>query len=176
MRAIAVYVIEWESCQIQEAEPAFFHEKPDAIPLQLIQDYFIKAVIDFTPSSGNWAFACVRKGLPYTGVTTCPEHSNGLQRWLLTRIKAGIADENDTALFRPDLVNDDDDKPPQAAAKKKAKGGAPDGEAGTGAQRRGRRGPANQALLEKLKEMYGGGEPPNDGDNQGGDGDGDGEA
>ena len=101
----------------KDSEPVFFHEKPPSVPEQLISDYFIRGIVDFTPGSGVWAHQAIRKNLPYVGVTCSDDHYNGVQRWLLKCLQRGIEDASDQTLYRADLVAEPDEPNPKKARK-----------------------------------------------------------
>ena len=140
----------------KDSEPVFFHEKPPSVPQQLISDYFIRGIVDFTPGSGVWAYQAIRKNLPYVGVTCSDDHCNGVQRWLLKCLQRGIEDASDQALYRADLVAEPDEPNPKKPRKDPA--------ASSSGNRRGKRGQNNAELLRQLQGMYGGGNDGGDED------------
>lgn len=79
----------------QLTEPVFFHTKPVNFADDIIHSYFGRAVIDFTPGSGIWALACIRRRVPYVGIVGSDVHRNELQKWLVQQIKRGLVDKDD---------------------------------------------------------------------------------
>ena len=69
-------------------EPVFFHSMPVAFYQELLDAFSLSGVIDLSPGEGTRALACMRKMLPYVGITLTEQHSARLMARLDARVSA----------------------------------------------------------------------------------------
>ena len=63
-------------------EPVFFHSVPVTVYQELLGAFNLSGVIGLSPGEGARALACVRKLLPYVGITLAEQHSARLMAHL----------------------------------------------------------------------------------------------
>ena len=76
-------------------EPVFFHSMPVLFYQELLVALNIRAVIDLTPGEGTCATACVKRMLPYVGVTFNEQHSARLNAHLERVVLTGMVTQGD---------------------------------------------------------------------------------
>ena len=104
----------------KEEEPVWFYQKPYKLCESLCHAYYAKAIVDFSPASGQFAMVAMRKRLPYVGITCSEMHTQELLKYLLVQMKAAKTDPKDP-LYDETLVEDKCETPPG----KKPKPGKP---------------------------------------------------
>jgi hypothetical protein len=131
----------------KETEPVFFHAKPFPVVDELIHSYFARAVVDMSVANGVWAYACMKRRIPYVGITCSDAHTDQVTQYLLDRIMKDAAAESDDPPRTPAAAKAKatPSPSPPAAAKSKAKAKA---------------GPQNAELLKKLSTMMAEGSEP----------------
>ena len=76
-------------------EPVFFHSMPVLFYQELLDALNIMAVIDLTPGEGTCATACLKRMLPYVGVTFNEQHSARLSAHLERVVLTGMVTQGD---------------------------------------------------------------------------------
>ena len=56
-------------------EPVFFHNMTVIVYQELLGALSLSGAIDLSPGEGTCALACMRKMLPYVGITLTEQHS-----------------------------------------------------------------------------------------------------
>lgn len=122
----------------REVEPVFFHQKPYTVCFDLASGFFARSVVDFTAHSGPWALVCLRKRIPYVGITCSESHSELLREWLVTVVKKALQDPDDP-LHKPEfaVAKKKPEKPAPVVLKQGKRGAAdpPEGEKGAKQQK-----------------------------------------
>ena len=95
----------------KEEEPVWFYAKPYKLCESLCHAYYAKAIVDFSPASGQFAMVAMRKRLPYVGITCSEMHTQELLKYLLVQMKAAKTDPDDP-LYDETLVEDKCETPP----------------------------------------------------------------
>lgn len=89
-------------------EPVFYHAPgPDLVEEvlhTLASGEKIAGVVDFTPGDGTLALLCVRRRIPYLGLTFTAKHQEGLMAKLRHGVWKGLKTEGDV-LYEPSLVH-----------------------------------------------------------------------
>ena len=106
----------WKS---RDDEPVWFHQKPAAFFEELYHSYFVKAIVDFSPASGELAMIAMRKRIPYVGITCSENHSTCLLERLQLMTEEAMMDKDDK-LYQEDAVLEDSKAEKGAGAKAKA--------------------------------------------------------
>ena len=122
----------------REVGPVFFHQKPYTVCFDLASGFFARSVVDFTAHSGPWALVCLRKRIPYVGVTCSDRHSELLPDCLITDVKKALQDPDDP-LHKPEFAvkQKDDKKADQGKQDKRGAQDPPDGEKGRAKNQKG---------------------------------------
>ena len=66
----------------EAVEPVLFHSMPVILYQELLDAFSLSGVIDLSPGEGTCALACMRKMLPYVGITLTEQHSARLMAHL----------------------------------------------------------------------------------------------
>ena len=64
-------------------EPVCFHSPPEEFYAELIHDFYVKLILDLTPSDGKMAVSAIKSRVGYVGVCYNPEHQSLLEERLL---------------------------------------------------------------------------------------------
>lgn len=124
----------WRLCQVSrcddDVEPVFFWDSDPRFYDSMINDYFVKTVIDLSPGAGTLALTCIRRRVGYLGICMSDAHREGLRGVLVDGILSAMQEEG-SGLYQPRLVQAMSGQTPDPAAKAKAKAKAK-GSAGQG--------------------------------------------
>ncbi len=144
----------------KDEEPVWFHQKPYLLCDELVHSFFGKAVIDYSPSCGHFAMVCMRKRLPYVGITCSDMHSEELLKHLLELVKAAVLDPDD-ALYREEFAKTEEgtkhEEDGQPNNKRQKRGTADKEKVGTSARKDPKKDSTKKGnLMNKLKGLMGG--------------------
>ncbi|CAK0892261.1 unnamed protein product, partial [Prorocentrum cordatum] len=85
--------------------PAFYHESPPSLSVELAHLVQAVAIIDLTPGSGHWAMHAVRHRIPYCGVCFTEKHVAMLYEKLISRSLDAKLDANDKDMYDASLAS-----------------------------------------------------------------------
>ena len=74
--------------------PAFFHEGPSEVAMEVCHFLQAVAIIDLTPASGHYALEAVKHRIPYTGVCLTESHKDELTKRLVSLTVTSMCDSN----------------------------------------------------------------------------------
>ncbi len=111
-----------------DLESVFFWDTEQKFYDTILNDYFVKSVIDCTPGAGTLATAALRAKTGYLGLCMSEDHMTLLNKLLLKRVAKAMQAENHplyqprlAALMAPPKPEKDPKKEPKAAPKTGAK-------------------------------------------------------
>ena len=70
-----------------EAQPAFYHQLPPELHLEVIHSYNVVGVLDLTAGGGQLAQSCLTKRIPYLGFGLTEAHAVELEKYLTMWVK-----------------------------------------------------------------------------------------
>ena len=109
-------------------EPAVFHPLPEEVYDEMCHAADLKAtgggVIDLTAGSGKFAIMCLKKGIPYVGITLTDAHAKLLEDHLVQYVCTAMTTPGD-ALYDPTVEKVNDPEEHAGEGKPKPKPGRP---------------------------------------------------
>eukprot|EP00959_Pyramimonas_sp_CCMP1952_P367624 7700186-Pyramimonas_sp.AAC.1 len=72
--------------------PVNFHGMPVVYYKELIHMFYVKCVLDLTPTDAKFAWACLQERIAYVGVAFTKEHMEKIYSYLTDLVKQAMAD------------------------------------------------------------------------------------
>ena len=81
-------------------EPVIYHPMPSKFYSQLLDDFYVKRVIDLVACDGMFAYACLKHRVGYVGICFTQEHASLLEEMFIAKLKVDMAVVGDP-LYNP---------------------------------------------------------------------------